>query len=147
MQQTQRAEAEQAALQARYCRLEEEEKALKQQLKVRRACQAHFDNISAFWQENEVSVNNKLVPVPCSVLFATVKQNAKINMEKIIRVESYSSTETSSSGRSRSSSGDQKHQQKTTTTFVDRFRDQVDREEGEDCKKPCQKPCGAGAGV
>ena len=103
-------DAKHKALKQEYYRLEEEQYCLQQQLKIRRASQAHFDNIFAFWQENNVSVPNKLVPVPRHMLFPdAAAANKKNNIDKLIRIESTNSgesTETSLSGRSRSSSGD-----------------------------------------
>lgn len=114
--------------------------------------------MAAFWQECEVSVPNKPVPVPRTLLFTQqAKENnnkpneegQRINIEKAIqfmRVESTNSgesTETSCEARSRSSSQDQQQQQesktKTTTTTTNSFSECGLLGDEEDCR--------AGAGV
>lgn len=68
---------------------------MRTQLRVRRECGAHFAAMASFWQEQEVSVPNKPVVVPRSLLLANkgdIKLVTKISLEKAIELKHFEST-------------------------------------------------------
>jgi hypothetical protein len=54
----------------------DQEQSVRAALEIRRIHGAHLENIANFWQDCEVSIPNKPVPVPRSQLFRA-RQNKK----------------------------------------------------------------------
>ncbi len=85
----------------------EEQSSLKAALAIRREHGAHLERMAAFWQQCEVSIPNKPVPVPRAMMFRKKQHQqqliSKLELLKVATVESQDEVSTSAgSGSQRS---------------------------------------------
>jgi hypothetical protein len=77
-----------------------------------------MERMAAFWQDCEVSIPNKPVPVPRSMMFRSSKKHYRVAKLELIKVESYNDASASTSV----GSGSQRSHEETneTNTFIKR---------------------------
>jgi hypothetical protein len=114
---------------------------------VRRQHGAHLEKMAAFWQDCEVSIPNKPVPVPRSMMFRRSKKHFRVTKLELLKVESYNDASASTSVGSGSQRSHEeatetntfmKRTNKTNTTTttakaIKKIVDEVDMESDPDC--------------
>ena len=117
MQQQQLAAQKTQQLNETHSALIEEESSIKAALAIRRQHGAHLERMAAFWQDQEVSIPNKPVPVPRSMLFRGKKHQTTITVTKIdiVKVESYNKLDEASTS---AGSGSQRSHEEHTEPMM-----------------------------